>query len=130
VDFAGRSQPRTHYQANHCSEAVWIAGRPFQEHSNSRFACPIAEDTSLAGMLSYGEVWAPIGIEIGHRTATLLTRQTESSLARAKTPEPAPAVAQEHQTCACILTRGFGIHAKEVLSQKDILTPITIKISN
>jgi hypothetical protein len=81
-------------------------------------------------MLSHGQVWAPIGIEIGHRTAALLTRQTESGLARAKTPEPAPAVAQEHQSSAGILTRGFGIHAKEVLSQKDILTPITIKISN
>jgi hypothetical protein len=46
-------------------------------------------------MLSHGQVWAPIGIEIGHRTAALLTRQTESGLARAKTPEPAPAVTQQ-----------------------------------
>jgi hypothetical protein len=130
VDFAGRSEPRTHYQANHCSDAVRITDRPFQEHSNSRFACPIAVDTSLAGMLSHGQVRAPIGIDIGDRTAALLTWQTESGLTRAKTPKPAPAVAQEHQTSACILTRGFGIHAKEVLSQKDILTPITIKIGN
>lgn len=86
VDFAGRSEPRTHHQANHCSDAVRITGRPFQEHSNSRFASPIAVDTGLSGMLSHGQVRAPVGIDIGHRTAALLTRQTESGLARAKTP--------------------------------------------
>jgi hypothetical protein len=46
-------------------------------------------------MLSDGQVWAPIGIDIGHRTAALLTRQTESGLTRAKTPKPAPAVTQQ-----------------------------------
>jgi hypothetical protein len=46
-------------------------------------------------MLSHGQVWASIGIDIGHRTAALLTWQTESGLTRAKTPKPAPAVTQQ-----------------------------------
>jgi hypothetical protein len=46
-------------------------------------------------VLSHGQIWAPIGIDIGHRTAALLTRHTESGLTRAKTPEAAPTVAQQ-----------------------------------
>ena len=46
-------------------------------------------------MMSHGQVRAPIGIDIGHRTAALLTRHTQSCLARAKATEAAPAVAQQ-----------------------------------
>lgn len=123
VDFANRSQPRTHHQSNPCADTVRVFRWPLQNHSNSRFARPFAEDPSLAGLHSHGQVRTPIGIHIGPRAAARLSRQAKSGFTRTQAPKVALTVAQKHQASTRILTQRLHLHAKKFCAKKKSSQP-------
>src|SRR2546422_1904749 len=105
-----------------------IAGRPFESHAQPRFRALVVKQPGRSVVLGHDQIDSSIGVIITKRGASLLAIDLNSAfLARHSLKIPA-AIASQPQTPARVVSGSFHLHAKEVLAQENVFTPIAVII--